>query len=113
MSSNQINTFLLYAYRSAVGIMLPVLAWFLLNLYQAQASMAEQTASRVASMELWRAEVAGNRFSSGDWMRAKENLDASLANLDKRVTRTEDSLQTIKETLARIERKIDAQGARP
>jgi chromosome segregation ATPase len=62
---------------------------------------------RVAKLELAEARAESNRFTSGDWASAKARIDEDRQNLDRRITRQEEAMLAIKETLDRIEEKID------
>ena len=62
---------------------------------------------RVDRLEIDGARTSGNRFTAGDWAQAKAAIDNDRANLDRRITRLEEAVPTIKETLLRIESKVD------
>lgn len=63
--------------------------------------------SRVGRIELDVARTDANRFTSQHWNDAKTRIDEDRAILDRRVTRLEESSAQIKESLSRIETKID------
>lgn len=61
---------------------------------------------------LGRLEISGARldslsFTAQHWADAKARIDEDRANLDRRVTRLEEAIPAIKETLLRIEGKVD------
>lgn len=62
---------------------------------------------RVVNLELRNAEVSGNRFTSGDWANHKALLDDRANALDRRVIRLEEAIPPIKDSLIRIENKLD------
>jgi hypothetical protein len=62
---------------------------------------------RVVQLELKEARSDSNRFTSQHWTDAKSRLDEDRANMDRRVTRLEESVPQIKESMIRIETKID------
>jgi len=62
---------------------------------------------RVGKLEIQEARTDGNRFTSGDWAAAKTRIDEDRAIIDRRITRLEESVPQIKESLLRIETKLD------
>ena len=63
--------------------------------------------NRVTRLEIQEARSDSSRFTSGDWAQAKQQLDEDRANLDRRITLLEEAVPAIKESLLRIETKID------
>jgi hypothetical protein len=63
---------------------------------------------RVDAIEVDNARIDGSRFTTQHWTEAKARLDEDRVNLDRRLTRLEESIPQIKETLIRIEKKLDA-----
>ncbi len=64
--------------------------------------------TRLRMMELWRAEASGRAFNSADWAEQKATLDQDTSDLDRRVTRLEEAIPPIKESLLRIESTTEA-----
>jgi len=63
---------------------------------------------RVDVLEVSNARTDGNRFTSQHWTDAKSRIDEDRANMDRRITRVEESIPQIKESLIRIEKKLDS-----
>lgn len=68
---------------------------------------------RVTSLELDRAANTTSKFTLSEWIAGKAAIDNMLAAQDKRITRTEDAIITIQQTLPRMENKIDGLVKRP
>lgn len=88
--------------------------WGLKGYYADQKKFNEETTKQIHAMQLLAAESAGNKFTAVDWTRAKTTLDSQLATMTAdrqtltiRMTRNEDAVNAIKETLGRIDAKID------
>lgn len=62
--------------------------------------------SDISSMVLWKAETNGSRYSSGDAARDRATTQEQMTLQDKRLTRVEDSVQSINKALDRIETKL-------
>jgi hypothetical protein len=84
-------------------VLLGITGYFLTDVYGKMAVMDD----RVRDLQVNAASTNGNRFSSVDWTRAKDSLDEERALLDRRITRLEEAIPPIKESLSRIEDKID------
>lgn len=56
----------------------------------------------ITHLKLQAAEVSGSRFSSTDFVKAKEIIDSQIIATDKRVLILEESQKTIKEYLFEI-----------
>ena len=52
------------------------------------------------------AVMNGSRYTAADHVKYSTEISGSLASSDKRITRLEDTVQTVKESLQRIETKI-------
>lgn len=72
---------------------------------------------RVTSLELYRAASVASKFTLAEWVAGKAAIDAMLVSQDKRITRTEDAIisikQTLQDALPRMENKIDGLVKRP
>lgn len=97
-----------------VVVLMGLLAFFARETYeqqkelaQGQTALSESVAERFHTFDVWRAEVQANRFTSMDWVRAKQALDDADNSIDKRLTRTEDTYIEIKKQLDRLEGKVD------
>ncbi|WP_395734393.1 hypothetical protein [Prosthecobacter sp.] len=55
----------------------------------------------------WRAATDGSRYTSSEANKLQTALTAALNAQDKRITRSEDALTSIKELLQKIDRKLD------
>jgi hypothetical protein len=86
-----------------ISIFIMISSWFL---NQAWGRIAEIERS-VKQLELSSASTSGNRFTSGDWTKAKEILDSERLSMDRRVIRLEESIPMIKETQFDIKKSID------
>ena len=96
-----------WLWRTAVLVGLGAMGFFMRDIYREQIAFNMRVESRISAIELKQAETVGNRFTSGDWVVAKGNIDTSLNQIDKRVTRNEDTLTSIKTSLADIDHKMD------
>jgi hypothetical protein len=108
------ETFFLWAHRVLMPILTLLIAavisimGFVGNQIWAEArAWMREFDGRVARLEISEARTDGNRFSSNDWAVAKARLDEDRANMDRRVTRLEEAVPVIKESLLRIETKLD------
>jgi hypothetical protein len=84
-------------------VLLAVTGYFLSDVY-AKFTKLENS---VHELQLWQAETRGNRFSSQDWAAAKAILDAERVVNEQRVVRLEESIPPIRESLQRIEGKLE------
>jgi hypothetical protein len=96
-----------WLWRTSVLIIMGILAFFLRDVYYQQKDFNDAVAKRVAALELRMAETQGNRFTSGDWVTAKGNIDGSIQSLTVRIQRVEDAVVGINGTLTRIDGKLD------
>lgn len=62
---------------------------------------------RIDVLEVANAKTDSNRFTSQHWVDAKSRIDEDRAIIDRRITRLEESIPQIKESLLRIENKIE------
>lgn len=67
----------------------------------------KEVENRVYSLEIKDATITGNRFTSSDWMTQKSLIDADKLATERRITKLEEAIPTIKESLIRIELAID------
>ena len=65
------------------------------------------TERRLVSLELTRATVEGNRFSSDDWTDAKIIIDKDRVHTNSRVTRLEERFISMSAGIARIEKNTE------
>jgi hypothetical protein len=98
-----------WSWRIVMGVMAAVtmllvsgVAWGARDIYHKQSSFNEAVDQRIRHLEVFRAELTVN-----DWSQAKAMFDERTITLDKRVTRTEDAVLGMKESLVRIENKLD------
>lgn len=96
-----------WAWRGFVAVGLAVIGYFVRDIHLSQRNFNEKIDRRVSRLELDAAATSGTRFTSGDWTTAKASIDERAASLDKRVTRTEDAVLAIKDTLTRMDAKLD------
>lgn len=99
-----------WVYRTIAILMLGALGWFVKGTYDEQRLFNKQVDSRLGAIEINQAKAEAARFTAAEWLAAKNIIDASLANQDKRITRTEDAIIVLKETLPRMEKKLDDLG---
>jgi hypothetical protein len=102
MSTNQANVWIVI-YRFAVPILLATTSYFLMRVIDQVSSQGES----IRELELAHAETRGSRFTSMDWAKNKDAIDSRHNILDQRVTRAEANSEAIKESLARIETKLE------
>jgi hypothetical protein len=72
----------------------------------ASSIQTDDHAQKIHSMELWKTETAANRFTSKDASEMMNTLMTAVATQDKRLQRVEDSSIFIKETLHKMEQKM-------
>lgn len=77
---------------------LAVSSWFFNETFQRIQTMEND----IGNLKLQAAEVSGSRFSSSDFVKAKEIIDSQIVATDKRVLVLEESQKTIKEYLFEI-----------
>lgn len=93
--------------RTGTLVLLAVLGWLGREIYQELRDQAESVERRVYSLEIWQAETKGDRFTAKDWVEERRVLEHTIAGLDKRVARNEDSTRRILEELDKISDKLD------
>lgn len=96
-----------WLWRTAVLIIMGILAFFLRDVYYQQKEFNDGVSKRLISVELRLAETQGTRFTSSDWMVAKGSIDGSLQSLTVRIQRVEDAVVGINTTLTKIDNKLD------
>jgi hypothetical protein len=96
-----------WLWRMSLLLVLGILGFFLRDVYYQQREFNDGVQKRVAALELKMAETAGNRFTSGDWVTAKGNIDGSIQSLQVRIQRVEDAVVGINATLTKIDNKLD------
>ena len=79
-------------------------SWFLNQAWD----RINQNERDINELKITSATTSGNRFTSGDWMEAKRNLDSDRLALDRRIIRLEESIPTIKDTLLEIKQDVKA-----
>ncbi len=102
-----------WAWRGILVLVLAACGWFARNVYIEQKAFNQDVSIRVSALEIKQAETAGNRFTSADWVNAKSTLDERDVNMDKRITRLEDAVPAIRQSLERIEMKLDRNPNKP
>lgn len=88
-----------------VLIVLGILGFLLRDIYNRQQEFNTEVDQRIGAIEMRHAQDAS--LSLVEWHAVRSQIDTSINNLDKRVTRSEDNLLMIKEGLQEINRKID------
>jgi hypothetical protein len=96
-----------WIWRGVISLLLGVVGWYAARTADEQKQFNRQVNERVSALEMESARTSGNRFTSMDWVAAKSAIDATVNSHDKRITRMEDAVLSIKETLPRIEKKLD------
>lgn len=66
----------------------------------------KQLQTSVYKIELDGAKVESSRFTSNDWVKAKDSIDQKHNDLDRRVGKVEDGLSQIKESLSLIKSAV-------
>ena len=87
---------------TATMLLVSGVAWGAKDIYQKQSTFNEAVDLRIRHLEVFKAELLAN-----DWTQSKALFDERTITLDKRVTRTEDAVLGMKESLTRIENKLD------
>ena len=64
---------------------------------------------RIDVLEVTSAKNDSNKFTAQHWVDAKSRMDEDRAIIDRRITRLEEAIPQIKESLLRIENKIERQ----
>lgn len=77
---------------------LAVSGYFLKDTYQKMDEMRKD----ITQLQIKTETTASNRFTSGDFVKAKENIDSQIIAADKRIIALEESQKTIKEYLVEI-----------
>lgn len=102
-----------------IVVLMALLAFFGREMYAkqndlaaGQAALAMSVSERFHTIDVWKTEVNASRFTTSDWMRAKQDIDANVVSMDKRLQRTEDAFAEILKRLDRMESKIDKSQAR-
>lgn len=103
-----------WIFRGLLSLALGALAWFANGMAQEQKLFNQSINRRVTDLELYHAKIESSRFSASDWSAARAGIDSSLTSAEKRITRLEDvatatreSIGEIKQSLRRVEEKID------
>jgi hypothetical protein len=86
----------------AMSISIAASSWFL-NQAWTKISTLEQ---KVHAIEVSAASIAGNKFSSTEWVNAKAILDSERTLLDRRIVRLEESIPVIKDSLIEIKDQL-------
>jgi hypothetical protein len=100
--SNELNANIRFGLQIVIGFFMAVGAWFTKGISDNQKSLDQ----KITTVLLDHAEIRGNRFSSNDWVKAKEIMDTRMGEHDKRITRQEDLSIALKETSGRIESSL-------
>ena len=94
--------------------LISVAVWGLRENFQNQNDFNKKTDARLHLLELTNAASLASTFTAVDWNRNKllietqhEQMNADRHGLTVRLTRQEDAVTNLKETLARIEKKLD------
>lgn len=86
-----------------LAILVAIFTWL-----SAQAwTYVTQMDTRLRIVELWRADISSRTFTNADWAKQKTQLDRDSSALDRRVTRLEEAIPPIRESLNRIEAITD------
>lgn len=93
---------LLWVYRLCITALLGLVSWVGIQMWSGLSTLE----TRLRAIELQNAQVAGNRFTSNDWMIAKGALDVTFAAQEKRLYKAESQIDGVKGALGRIERKL-------
>ena len=88
------------SFLTAVG--LAVSGWFLKDTYEKMYEMRED----ITELQISSERVSASRFSSSDFVKAKEIIDSQIIATDRRVLVLEESQKTIKEYLSEIRSDI-------
>lgn len=98
--------------RVAVTVAIFAMGWFVREWAIEQRKFNEKINERVAVLEVESAKLSGSRFTSVEWTSAKTILDERDVNMDKRITRVEDAIPAIRQSLERIEAKLEKGAAK-
>lgn len=108
------ESIMLWAHRVLMPILtllitaaISIMAWVGNQVWGEARSWMRELDGRVSTLEIKDAKMDASKFTTGDWAQAKARMDEDRANLDRRITRLEEAVPAIKETLMRIENKID------
>ncbi len=96
------NSYLQKALSILTSIGLAVSGWFLNSAYDSLQGLER----RVQQVELFQAQTNGNRFTSGDFVKAKETIDTQFLAQDRRITILEENLKTIRDILLEMKEDI-------
>lgn len=80
-----------------------IIAWFLTLTW----NRIEQLEISVEAVKIEQAGARAGSMSSSEWIAAKRSIDEYSLSLDRRVARLEEALPVIKESLVRIENKLE------
>jgi hypothetical protein len=89
-----------------MNLLMGAIIYFAKDTYHRITTDLDSMDQRVDVLEVADAKIAGNRFTSQDWATAKSQIDEDRAILDRRVTRLEEAIPFIKESLIRIENSV-------
>ena len=87
-----------------MSIGLAISGWFLTTAYGELNTLN----NRVQAVELIQASTTANRFTSGDFVKAKEIIDQQQLAIDRRITILEENMKNIKDILAEIKADLKA-----
>lgn len=87
--------------------LLALCAWLLKTQLNKQEGFNLMIETRMRAVETQVTVNSIGRLSTGEWINAKQNLDAAIAALDKRVMRNEDNMSRVLKGIERIEDKLD------
>lgn len=90
-----------------ITAVIAIFGWVGNNIWSEARSWMKEFDGRVHNLEIQEAKTDGNRFTNVDWTRAKMEIDARNNEMDRRITRLEEAVPAIKETLIRIDAKLD------
>jgi hypothetical protein len=96
-----------WIWRSFITVLVGIVGWYAASAAAEQKAFNAKVNERVSALELESARNSGNRFTAAEWLAGKNVMDAALANQDKRITRTEDAIIVLKETLPRMEKTLN------
>lgn len=100
--NNTQNSWLTQIVGAVMSIAILASSWFLTQAW----NRINKVEDSVHQMEINVATTDGNRFTSMDWVVAKNALDAKQTDIDRRVMRLEETSVIIKESLIRIENAV-------
>lgn len=77
------------------GLALPIIAWAWTTTWAKIATIEKD----IVQLRVDMAQMQSNRFTSGDWISAKTNMDERDNELDRRMTKNEEIIINMKETV--------------